>query len=84
MQTTLPFAVLGCAGLLAAQQVLVAQQGRLVVPPEYAAAEAPGSTAAAIAARQEPANNKPLLGVTDSSPKHSRGGRLAYRPIEAA
>ncbi len=50
MQTTLPFAVLGCAGLLAtqqvlaAQQVLVAQQGRLVVPPEYAAAEAPGST----------------------------------------
>lgn len=38
MQANLVLAVLGCAGLLAAQQ------GRLVVPPEYATAEAPGST----------------------------------------
>lgn len=38
MKTALVLAVLGCAGLLAAQE------GRIVVPPEYADAEAPGST----------------------------------------
>ena len=38
MTSQLVLAVLGCAGLLAAQQ------GSIVIPPEYATSEAPGST----------------------------------------
>lgn len=38
MKSQLALVVLGCAGLL------TAQQGSIVIPPEYAASEAPGST----------------------------------------